>query len=320
MKFDSDVLKPCKTMLTGFNGQDTRPKGYVDLKLTLGNRHPFKTERVRFIVADFPSSYNIILGRRTIHNWDMLVSSKHQKLKMVSKKNKVVTIRGDQKESRQCYFNTVKKDTTRPVHPEALSGGKAVNLVELDLRKEEKMKKAEPNGELEDFLLGSEPGQITKIGKALGPGMREELEVFLRDNRDVFAWRPSEIPGIDPDFCCHQLAIRPGSTPSHVSENDEPSFEDQIGRNVEVYIDDMIVKSVSEVNHIDDLRQTFDKLRKYRIRLNPAKCAFGVPAGKFLGFLLTNRGIEVNPDKCQAVLDMKAPRSKKEVQRIDLDV
>ncbi|KAI9126550.1 hypothetical protein K1719_002146 [Acacia pycnantha] len=67
--------------------------------------------------------------------------------------------------------------------------------------------KTEPSGELEDFLLGTEPGQVTKIGKALNPDRREELEKFLRANRDVFAWNPSEIPGIDPAFCCHQLAI-----------------------------------------------------------------------------------------------------------------
>ncbi|KAI9126478.1 hypothetical protein K1719_002074 [Acacia pycnantha] len=113
MNFDADVLKPCKTTLTGFNGQDTRPKGYVDLKLTLGDARAFKLARVRFVVADFPSTYNIILGRPTIHNWDMLVSSKHQKLKMISKKNEVVTVKGDQKQSRQCYYNTVRNEPSR---------------------------------------------------------------------------------------------------------------------------------------------------------------------------------------------------------------
>ncbi|XP_061376471.1 uncharacterized protein LOC133318480 [Gastrolobium bilobum] len=77
-------------------------------------------------------------------------------------------------------------------------------------------------------------------------------------------------------------------------------FEDQVGKNIEVNIDDMIVKSFDMINHVQDLEQTFQKLRKYRIRLNPVKCAFGVAAGKFLGFMLTHRGIEANPDKCKA--------------------
>ncbi|XP_061371469.1 uncharacterized protein LOC133314049 [Gastrolobium bilobum] len=93
-------------------------------------------------------------------------------------------------------------------------------------------------------------------------------------------------------------------------------FADQLGKNVEVYIDDMIVKSLDSMVHIEDLEQTFEKLRRHSIRLNPAKCAFGVFAGKFLGFMLTHRGIEANPDKCRAVLEMKAPTSKKEIQQL----
>ena len=109
MRFDSEDLKPCKTTLTGFNGQDTHPRGFIDLKLTLGTKEALKSKLARFIIADFPSPYNIILGRPTIHDWDMLVSSKHQKLKFVNKKNKIVTIKGDQKDSRQCYFEVVKE-------------------------------------------------------------------------------------------------------------------------------------------------------------------------------------------------------------------
>ncbi|XP_061351831.1 uncharacterized protein LOC133296787 [Gastrolobium bilobum] len=93
-------------------------------------------------------------------------------------------------------------------------------------------------------------------------------------------------------------------------------FQGQIGRNLEVYIDDMIVKSLHMSAHITDLKETFEQLRARRIELNPTKCAFGVPAGKFLGFMLTNRGIEVNPDKCRAVLEMKQPESKKEIQQL----
>ncbi|XP_061357172.1 uncharacterized protein LOC133307274 [Gastrolobium bilobum] len=67
MNLDEENLKPCKTTLIAFNEKHTPPKGYVDLRLTLGTKEAFKSERVRFIVADFPSEYNIILGRPTIH-------------------------------------------------------------------------------------------------------------------------------------------------------------------------------------------------------------------------------------------------------------
>ena len=73
-------------------------------------------------------------------------------------------------------------------------------------------------------------------------------------------------------------------------------FRDKIGCTVEVYIDDMVVKNKQEVRHIEDLQGVFKVLRQHKLRLNTEKCAFGVGAGKFLGYLITNQGIEVNPD------------------------
>ena len=81
-------------------------------------------------------------------------------------------------------------------------------------------------------------------------------------------------------------------------------FKEQIGRILEVYIDDMIVKTPEDKDPVADLHETFQQLCRYDLRLNPNKCTFGIEAGKFLGFMLTNRGIEVNPNKCSAVLNM----------------
>ena len=90
-------------------------------------------------------------------------------------------------------------------------------------------------------------------------------------------------------------------------------FHPQIGRNVEVYVDDMLVKSLDEEKHLDDLQETFDTLRRYNMKLNPSKCAFGVSSGKILGFMVSYRGIEKNPNKIQVILDMEPPRNIKEV-------
>ena len=85
---------------------------------------------------------------------------------------------------------------------------------------------------------------------------------------------------------------------------------------MEVYIDDMLVKSTAAGLHITHLSETFQILRDYNMKLNPAKCAFGVSAGKFLGFIVNHRGIEANPDKIKALLDMPSPTGIKEVQRL----
>ena len=94
-------------------------------------------------------------------------------------------------------------------------------------------------------------------------------------------------------------------------------FAPQIGRNVQVYVDDMLVKSRREEDHLEDLRETFDTLRSYNMKLNPGKCAFGVTVGKFLGFMVSQKGIEANPDKIRAIMEMTPPRNMKEVQSLN---
>ena len=91
-------------------------------------------------------------------------------------------------------------------------------------------------------------------------------------------------------------------------------FQKQIGASIEVYIDDMLIKSTTNGLHIAHLSKAFQIFREYNMKLNPAKCAFGVSAGKLLGFIVNHQGIEANPDKIKDVLDMPPPSSIKEVQ------
>ena len=86
-------------------------------------------------------------------------------------------------------------------------------------------------------------------------------------------------------------------------------FAHQLERNVQVYVDDMLVKSLRKNDHLNDLQETFDTLRLYNMKLNPSKCVFGVTAGKFLGFMVSQRGIEVNPEKVWAILELEPPRT-----------
>nr|KYP66333.1 Retrovirus-related Pol polyprotein from transposon 17.6 [Cajanus cajan] len=174
----------------------------------------------------------------------------------------------------------------------------------------------------------------------------------------AFAWHVKDMPGVDPDFMCHKLAIDPRAKPviqkrrkihtpyrMHPADEDKTAFiadqnnycykvmpfglknagatyqrlmdkvlVDQLGRNVEAYVDDMVVKSMCLDWHLDDLKELFETIGKYQLKLNPEKCSFGVQAGKFLGFLLTHRGIEENPEKCLAIINMRSPSMVKEPQ------
>ena len=73
-------------------------------------------------------------------------------------------------------------------------------------------------------------------------------------------------------------------------------FDPQLGKNIEVYIDDMVVKSKAESDHVNDLGSIFEVLREHKLRLNASKCSFGVSSDKYLGYMVTHHGIEVNPD------------------------
>ncbi|KAG2394489.1 RNA-directed DNA polymerase-like protein [Vigna angularis] len=91
-------------------------------------------------------------------------------------------------------------------------------------------------------------------------------------------------------------------------------FHDMMHKEIEVYVDDMIAKSESEEEHVLNLKKLFERLRKYKLRLNPAKCTFGVKSGKLLGFVVSQKGIEVDPDKVRAISEMPAPSTEKEVR------
>jgi len=90
-------------------------------------------------------------------------------------------------------------------------------------------------------------------------------------------------------------------------------FEPQIGKNIEVYIDDMVLKSNVMSEHVGDLENIFEILRKHKLRLNDSKCYFGVGSSRFLGYMVIHRGIEVNPDQVKEINSLLPPRNPKEV-------
>ena len=93
-------------------------------------------------------------------------------------------------------------------------------------------------------------------------------------------------------------------------------FKDLIGKLMEFYVDDMLVKSKMAGDYIEHLNQMFNILREYRMKVTPLKCAFGVGSSKFLGFMVNQRGIQSNLEKINAILEMSSPRKPKEVMSL----
>ena len=117
-------------------------------------------------------------------------------------------------------------------------------------------------------------------------------------------------------YCCRVMPFGLKNAGATYQRLVNKMFQKHIGTTMEVYIDDMLVKSTIAELHIAHLSEVFQILRNYNMKLNPAKCAFRVSAGKFLGFIVNHRGIEANPDKIKAVLDMPLPSGIKEVQHL----
>ena len=93
-------------------------------------------------------------------------------------------------------------------------------------------------------------------------------------------------------------------------------FESHMDKNIEVYIGNMVVKSKIVSEHVGDLTNIFEILRRHKLRLNASKCSFGVGSGKFLGYMVTHRGIEVNPNQVKAINNLQPPQNPKEVQKL----
>ncbi|KAK1667178.1 hypothetical protein QYE76_055337 [Lolium multiflorum] len=122
--------------------------------------------------------------------------------------------------------------------------------------------------------------------------------------------------GLEPGYVAVSLVPIPASGYRRATYQRcmQKCLQDQIGRNVHAYVDDVVVKTKETTTLLDDLRETFTNLRRFRMKLNPAKCTFGVPSGQLLGYLVSQRGIEANPDKISALEKMELPQCLKDVR------
>ncbi|XP_072060302.1 uncharacterized protein [Arachis hypogaea] len=352
MKLSDNNLQPTVGDLVGFLGERVPILVSVWLRTTLGEYPLSKTYDIQYLVVDCFSPYNLIFGRPFLNKFGAIVSTVHLCVKFSVQDEHIVTIHGDHKEARHCY-NIGMKFQNRQKQPQinnVLGTASSSKLADLDPRADF-LERPTLTGELQKIHFNKDPNKYTFVGTAISKDELAAIENFLQENADLFAWTPSNMPGIDPQIISHKMAINPTVRPVQQKKRNlgeekkrasleetqkrinadfireiryttwlanvvmrlmDKIFAKQIGRNIEVYIDDMVAKTKVGHSHIDDLTEIFGQIRTYNMRLNPEKCAFAVEGGKFLDFLLTSRGIEANPDKYRAVLEMASPKTLKE--------
>ena len=173
------------------------------------------------------------------------------------------------------------------------------------------LNKASPK---DDFPL---PRTDMLVDSTVGHSMLSFMDGFSRYNRIMMAPKDMEKTSFITEWGTYYYRVMPfrlknaGATYHKATTT---LFHDMMHRDVKVYVDDMIVKSRYIIGHLAALQRFFERIRWFRLRLNPKKCTFSVTSRKLLRHIISERGIEVDPEKIKAILDMPAPRTEKEIR------
>ncbi|GJV35195.1 reverse transcriptase domain-containing protein [Tanacetum coccineum] len=230
---------------------------------------------------------------------------------------------------------------TRPRRP----GKEPMQLDGTEGRRQLDKERRLPKSSVEEKIVINDnyPEQLVTIGGGLSAECRHALIHTLRKNVDIFAWTPADMTGIPRAITEHSLDTYPHIEPKAQKKRSltpdrrkvvtdevnewlkagatyqrlvDSAFKEQIGVNLEVYVDDMVIKSKTEQDIIKDIEQTFSTLRRINMKLNPKKCSFAMKEGKFLGYVVTSEGIRANPEKAKAIMDMPSPKTLKQMQSL----
>ncbi|XP_072064512.1 uncharacterized protein [Arachis hypogaea] len=334
MKISKKLIQPSSGELVGFSGERVPIKGYIWLKTMMENHPLSRTIDTQYLIVDCPSPYNIILGRPALNILKKSAPRPEfpQEVKAIHNTTEVLSLaeldpREDTQERPQPADELQKVPLTEK--PEQVTYiGQALQRRE----RSELVKVLQDNTDLFAWTPADMPGIDPNIichklatNKTSRPVSQKKRN--LRAEKSKAALEETEkllkakfIKEIRFTTWISNVvmsnAIWSKECRRNLPTTDGQGVPSPNRWNMEIYVDDMVAKTTHERSHCDDLKEIFEQLRAYKMRLNPEKYAFGVQGGKFLGFMLTSRGIEANPEKYEAILNMTSPKTIKEVQQL----
>ena len=163
------------------------------------------------------------------------------------------------------------------------------------------------------------PDMDLKIESVVGSKLKCFLDAYKGYHQVQMSIEDEEITAFYTDqgtFCYKKMSFGLKNEGATYQQLVDSAFQSQIGRNLEAYVDDMVIKSSTEKALLADVAETFDNLRRIKMKLNPKKCSFAVEGGKFLGYMITSEGIRMNPAKTKVVLNMASPRTPREMKSL----
>ncbi|XP_072086573.1 uncharacterized protein [Arachis hypogaea] len=213
MKLSDNMLQSTGGDLVGFSGERVPILGSVWLQTTLGEQPLSKTNDIQYLVVDCFSPYNLIISRPFLNKFGAIVSTVHLCVKFPLQDHQVVTIHGDHKEARQCYNISMKfqNRSTQQVNNVGLNQ-KEHTLAELDPRADF-LDRPKPSDDLQKVYFNNDSNKFTYVGTSLNASELQAITTFLQEHADLFAWTPSDMPGIDPHIINHRLAINSSIRP-----------------------------------------------------------------------------------------------------------
>ncbi|GJR40702.1 reverse transcriptase domain-containing protein [Tanacetum coccineum] len=302
-------MVPAATSLVGFSGEIKWPLGQITLLVKVGDDEHSTSTWMDFMVVRSTSSYNGIIGRSGLRKMKAVPSTTHGMIKF-SVMGGTLTLRSSKIIHIECAMvfgpedppvNKVEEErikvTINPEHIEQTDLNKACPkdgypLPEIDWKVESLC--GFPFKCFLDAYKGYHQIQMAEED--------EEKTVFIT-NQGIFCY--TKMPfGLRNSRATYQRLV-------------DRAFHGQIGRNLEVYVDDLVIKSHTEDEVVRDIEETFRTLRKINMKLNPKKCTFGVEEGMFLGYQVSTKGIKICPDKVNAVLSLQSPKCLKDVQKLN---
>ncbi|XP_068474690.1 uncharacterized protein [Phaseolus vulgaris] len=296
LQLSPDQLRPYGGCLYDFAGDQVEVREYIELRTTFTNGATWRTEKIRYLIVNAPSAYNILLGRPTLNKIGVVPSTRHMKVKLPSMEGVVVTIRSDQKEAKKCYENSLKNrrsvchvTTTPPPGVETEQENRRVVDAALEVVTEGDVTMEDVEARSESAARVEEERNCLEIARE--SGIARALIASEKRPRPVVDWLEKEIDN---------KTFKLGKT---LDSETQGQIAKVIGRHLDAF-----AWSTSDMSGIDP------DFLCHCLAMDPQ--VKPREAGKFLGFLLTERGIEANPDKCAAILAMRSPATVKEVQQL----
>ncbi|XP_072087358.1 uncharacterized protein [Arachis hypogaea] len=201
----NDNLQTHRHGVTGLGDNFLKPDGSITLPITIGTSSQKKTILSEFVVLKDSTAYNVILGRKTINDFSAVIFTKYLLMKFRTDDGSVGTIHGDREVAAEC-------DNTSLALRKKSRDAAGVFLADLDAR-QDGQPRPEPEGDMEKLQIGPTKDEYTFINRNLPYDLKEELSQLLKQNRDLFAFTPADMPGISPDLMSHRLAVDPKAKP-----------------------------------------------------------------------------------------------------------